>query len=221
MKVLAFDQATSTTGWAIGTENSNPRANDRESRYHYGVIKAPKREEFGERLAYIWREITILVEGHQPELIAYEEPFFPIQGQGGAKQKQHFRPASGFLPAEVSQDQGSEHGEKSRFNPETLKQLQMVKGIIITFAALRGIPVAGCTPSQWRKTVLGYGRKPNNESDDYMKRAVKQHFQRLGFDVAGPHDVTDALGVLYHTLHGPEAAARKQGDLLSMARSTL
>lgn len=219
MKALVFDQATANTGWALGTEDSRPEfgANDR---FLFGVIKAPKREEFGERLFHIWREATILVETHRPDIIGFEEPYFPIQGAGSGKPTaSHFRPASGFLPAEISADQAAAP-EKSRFNPETLKQLQMVKGLVLLLAASRGIPVAPCTPSQWRLTVLGYGRKPKDQADDWMKKAVREHFRRRGFDVDS-YDASDALGILWHTLHGPEAMKRRQGDLLSMAGANL
>ena len=214
MKVLSFDQATATTGWAFGDENSSNR-DGANSRYSFGTIKAPKRDDFGERLAIIWRSVHSLVTQFHPEMIAYEEPYFPMQGAGGFKPKQAFRPASGFLPAEVDQQQ-DEHADKSRFNPETLKQLQMVKGILITQAALHGIPVFGCTPSQWRVTVLGFGRAPKDAPADYMKKAVLRKLQSMGFEVTS-HDASDAIGILIHALHGKEAAARKQGSLLDLA----
>lgn len=219
MKVLAFDQATANTGYAIGTENSRPEFGAVD-RFDFGVIKAPKREEFGERLYHIEVEAEKLIAKHKPDLIGYEEPFFPIQGAGSGKPTgQHFRPASGFLPAEISADQDAAP-EKSRFNPETLKQLQMVKGLILLLGARHGIPVERCSPSQWRLTVLGYGRRPKDQAEDWMKKAVRDHFRARGFQVES-FDAADALGILWHTLHGPEAMKRRQGDLLSMAGANL
>lgn len=214
MRVLALDQATATTGWAFGTENSSNRdgANDR---YSFGTIKAPKREEFGERLKAIGDALEAMIHEAMPDMLAYEEPYFPIQGAGGFKPKQSFRPAQGFLAAEVDQDQ-SDHQEKSKFNPETLKQLQMVKGLVLYLGAKHGIPVFGCTPSQWRVTVLGYGRAPKGSESDYMKKAVLRKLQSMGFEVTS-HDASDAIGILIHALHGKEAAARKQGSLLDLA----
>jgi Holliday junction resolvasome RuvABC endonuclease subunit len=217
MKALAFDQATAKTGWAIGDERSDPRQ-DRPALF--GTIKAPKRDEFGERLAIIWREANALIVEHQPEIIAYEEPYFPFQGAGSGSHKPgHYTPASGFLGAEVSQSQ-DDAAERGHTSPETLKQLQMVKGLIITIAALRGIPCYGAPPSTWRKTFLGYGRAPKGSDKDHMKHAVMRRCAALGYDVRSS-DPADALGLLYHTLHGPEASARKQGDLLSMAGAGL
>lgn len=221
-RALVFDQSMASSGWAFGTEHSTPR-DDGNPDFAYGVIKTPKRDDVGERLAILWRESFKLIEKYDPEIIGYEEPFFPIQGRGGSKPKQKFVPRAGFLDAEIrEEDAGVDEGKGgSRFNPEMLKQLQMVKGIIITQAALRGIPCIGCAASSWRKTVLGFGRKPEGESESFMKSRVKKHFQMLGFDVSGPHDVTDALGILQHTLHGKEAAERKQGSLMDLLKGSL
>lgn len=218
MKALCFDQATATTGYAIGDENSSHRM-DSNNRYYFGTIKAPKRDNFGERLKIIGESAIELIETHNPDVIGYEEPYFPIQGAGGGGPRKGFTPRAGFLPAEIAPDQGHDE-ERSRFNPETLKQLQMVKGIIIYEAARRGIPALGCTPSQWRVTLLGYGRKPKGAEDNFMKQAVRQRLRAMGFDVDS-FDAADALGILYHTLHGKEAAQRKQGNLLDMAGGLL
>lgn len=217
-RVLAFDQSMSSTGWAMGSETSSTDATS-SNPYHYGVIKTPKRDDVGERLAILWREAEGLIDRFDPELICVEEPYFPIQGRGGIKQKGRFVPAAGFLSAEVSEEAEDKNG--GQISAETLKQLQMVKGIIVTLAALKGIPTVSCTPSQWRKTVLGYGRKPKGESDKFMKVAVKRHFMMMGFNIKGPDDISDALGILFHCLHGKEAMERKQGNLLDMARGSL
>lgn len=217
MKALAFDQATAKTGWAIGDERSDPRQGNPAL---FGTIRAPKREEFAERLAIIWREVNGLIVQHEPEIIAYEEPYFPYQGAGsGNGRPGAFTPASGFLNAEINQNQ-DDAAERGHTSPETLKQLQMVKGLIITIAALRGIPCFGAPPSTWRKTFLGYGRAPKGSDKDHMKAAVMRRCHMLGYEVRSS-DPADALGLLFHTLHGPEAMARKQGDLLSMAGGSL
>ncbi len=222
MKALAFDQATARTGWAVGDENTDPRALRAAQSNHalFGTIKAPKREDFGERLAIIWREVNELIVQHEPEVIGYEEPFFPMQGRGGFKPKERYTPAAGFLAPSIDANPEGHDESSARFNPETLKQLQMVKGLIITTAALRGIPCFGCTPAQWRKTFLGYGRAPKGSSDDYMKQAVMRHCRSLGYEVT-TSDPADAIGILHHLLHGPEASQRRQGDLLSMAGAKL
>lgn len=218
VKALCFDQSTTNTGWAAGDENGSPKPGSNSPLYS-GVIQTPKREEFGERLAFIYRQAMILVETHKPDIIGFEEPYFPHQGAGGGKPK--YRKGGG--QSEFIHQEPEEEGPKdggSRFNPDMLKKLQMVKGIIITVAALRSLPVAPCHPSQWRVTFLGYGRKPQGEAEDYMKRAVKRRAEQLGHAPSG-YDEADAIGILYHTLHGKQAMARTQGDLLSMAGSSL
>lgn len=218
-RVVAFDQATATTGWAFGTETSAFK--DSNDVFHFGTIKAPKRDNFGERLAIIWKAIDGLIELYKPDIIGFEEPYFPMQGAGGfQKRPSPVTPATGFLPPHIRNQDDEEFEEKTRFNPETLKQLQMVKGILICKAALLGIPAIGCTPSQWRVTVLGYGRKPKGEKDDFMKRAVRQHFASRGLDLSSA-DESDAVGICWHTLHGRQALERAQGDLLSMGGALL
>ena len=70
-RALCFDQATATTGWAFGFYPSSDL-------YDFGSIKSPKREHFGERLAHIHASIVKLVEKYEPDLIGFEEPFFPV-----------------------------------------------------------------------------------------------------------------------------------------------
>lgn len=210
-KALTFDQSITNTGWAFGDEHADPRPGS-NSPFRSGVIKAPKRDELGERLAHIFRSADALIDNLQPDIIGYEEPYFPHQGAGGGKPKwKGGKPAESAVDAEAKQ----EFGERTKFSPDMLKKLQMVKGVIITLAALRGIPVAGCTPSQWRKTFLGYGIAPKGEAADYMKHAVRAQAQRLGHDVSS-FDECDAIGIHWHTLHGGEALKRKQGSFLDL-----
>lgn len=220
---LSFDQSTTFTGWAFADENGDPRQGS-NSPFHSGVIAAPKRDDMGERLAHIFREADKLIDRFEPDIIGYEEPYFPHQGAGGGKAKVKKGKGGGFIPAtaeeKAAQEAKADHGEKSRFNPEMLKKLQMVKGVIITLAALRGIPTAPCTPSQWRKTFLGYGRAPQGEADDFMKRMARDQAKRLGHD-SNSFDECDAIGIHYHTLHGPSALVRRQGDLLGGMKELL
>lgn len=212
MRVLAFDQATATTGWAFGTENSSNKDGARD-RYSFGTITAPKRDEFAERLKIFGQAVRKFIHEAQPDLIAFEEPYWPHQK--AAPVQSHYRPASGFLAAEVSQDQ-DQYAEKSGISPETLRQLQRVAGVLQFVAAENSVPVFSCTPSQWRVTVLGYGRAPKGSDKDYMKKAVLRKLQSSGFDVTSI-DASDAIGILIHALHGKEAQARKQGSLLDLA----
>lgn len=206
MKVLAFDQATSLTGWAAGSNRTE------RGGFDFGSIRVPKREAFGERLAYLHGTIAKLIERYQPDMLAFEEPFFPVARHDAVSAR-----APGgrsFLPPEAEPEAAG--GRGASFNAETVKQLQMVKGTIITLAALYSIPAEGYASSQWRVTLLGYGRPPKGSPPTFdFKREARKRVQALGYDV-DVDDQAEAIGILMHALHGPQAAARAQGDLLSM-----
>lgn len=207
LKALVFDQSTTVSGWASGT------VDDVTSRKcKSGTIRNPKREHLGERLAYLHVAAAKLIEEHQPDMIGVEEPFFPVNMSpkvvpGG------FVPASGFLNAEVRQEAAPVRG--AAFNPDTIKALQMVKGTIITLAALYSLPCEVYAPASWRKTLLGIARAPKGSEDNIMKKLCRQRVKAMGYDT-GSEDEAEAIGILVHALTGPEAAKRAQGDLLAM-----
>lgn len=209
MKVLAFDQSSSTTGFAIGESGGDPRS------YQFGSIKIPKREAFGERLAILHAELVKLIERSEPDLVAYEDTVLMLHGQGGVVRSQFGQ--RGFLPDGVP-----EAGEKARhaFNPDVMMKLQQVKAIVITVPALYGIPTEGYASATWRKVVLGYARPPKGAPDRFMKIEVRRRMKALGYETGGD-DESDALGVLMCALHGPEASRRAQGNLLEMAGASL
>src|ERR1700744_1255280 len=132
MRILAFDQSASNSGWAYGRTEDNPHGS-----YEYGSIRTPQRDEFGERLAIIFDVGVKLIEKYPPELIAYEQPYFPqFATQGQYKPKQDgYVPATGFLPSEIG-DAPAEQRSGNKVSLDVLCKLQMVKGTIITLAAL-------------------------------------------------------------------------------------
>ena len=72
--VLAIDQAT-TSGWAFGDGKSTI----------FGHLKMPKRRD-GERLSWLFDQLSALIDLHQPDLIVHEEAFFPVgSGQFNTK----------------------------------------------------------------------------------------------------------------------------------------
>lgn len=211
MNVLSFDQATSITGWAAGSETT-PRGG-----YDFGTIRVPKRENFGERLAFLHGTIAKLIERYRPDMLAFEEPFFPVQRADTMRARG--AGSRSMLPAEPEPE--AVPGRGAAFNAETVKQLQMVKGTIITLAALYSIPAEGYTSSQWRVTLLGYGRVPKGMPDTFdMKREARKRVNALGYDV-DVDDQAEAIGILMHALFGSQAAARAQGSLLSMVGGRL
>lgn len=202
MKVLAIDSATSS-GFAAGDEHC---FEDRNA--VFGSFRAPKREVVGERLAIFYERLGELITKHEPELIAYEKPYFPLSMVTAAKpSKLRFSNRTGVA---------MEKGKGPAFNVGTIIFLHNLAGVIELLAAQRGIPAECYTSDQWRPTVFG-GPVPR---DTDKKRGVMLRMKALGFQVQ-TDDQSDALGILMHALHGPPASARAQGDLLSSVSADL
>ena len=211
-KALCFDQSSTNTGWAAGSEGTKA---------DFGLIKIPKRDFVGERLHLLRQGVLQLADKYEPDIMAIETPFFPVDMAGGAswaRGKRGVAPAAGFLAAEI-QDTGAE-ADRAAFSPETIKILQKVAGTIETIAAELGVPLESYAPASWRKTVLGYGRKPKGEAADFMKRETVKRLRAMGYDLTSA-DEAEALGILHHCLHGPEAAKRRQGSLLDLVAGRL
>lgn len=191
MRILTLDQST-RTGWAFGIERS-------QEPYLFGSFRMPKRDETGERLVIFRDGLVGLIEANQPDLVAYETPFFPVGNQASA---------------------AGEPGKKgARFNVNTIKLLHNLEGVLIETTARYSIPTEHFPSSSWRVTALGYGRLPAGSQEDFKKLMIKRA-RMLGYDVKDDNEA-DAIGMLMHMLHGGPAAKRAQGDLLSMEASKL
>ena len=189
LTVLALDQATQT-GWAVGDMNSF------EARtVEFGNIKMLKREFMGERLLMLSETLGEIIAHYKPGLIALEHPYWP---QPGKKKP-------------------GEEDEAPKVSAHILQFLQKVCAVVELEATRHGLPYEMYYPSSWRKTFLGYGRKPPGADADHMKKAAVQKARVLGYKV-DVHDEADAIGILMHALHGPPANARAQDDLLSMVK---
>jgi Holliday junction resolvasome RuvABC endonuclease subunit len=201
-KIIGLDASTAVVGWAWGTESS---------RFESGSIVTPKRDQIGEKLHLIYTAVRKVISSAEPDLVMVEEPFFPVHmGQ----------PFKKGAPAVEGVEQPPEKFGGAAFSPNTIKALQKVAGIIEAAAAADGIPVEMCAPSAWRKTFFGYGSKPKGDpSFDWKKEAVRRA-KMFGYET-GNADEAEAIGILYHALHGAGASARKQGSLLDMGKSLL
>lgn len=185
MKILTLDQST-RTGWALGAEKADPKT------FLFGSFRVPKRDDPGERLVIFRDGLTQLIEKYQPDICAYETPFFPVGG-----------------PAKP------EPGKKgAAFNVKTIKFLHNLEGVLIEATARHNIPTQHFPSSSWRVSALGYGRLPAGSGEDFKKLMIKRA-KTLGLDVADDNEA-DAVGILLHMMFGPPAAERAQGDLLSM-----
>jgi Holliday junction resolvasome RuvABC endonuclease subunit len=188
LRILALDQATKT-GWAIGEERS-------QAKYQFGSFRMPKRDDTGERLVIFRDGLVNLIETYAPDLVAFEEPYFPLSAPPGKKFGPNGQPVKGI-----------------RFNPETVKFLVMVKGVLIETTARYNLPTESFASASWRVTALGFGRLPSGADSGALKKLMIARARMLGYDVKDDNEA-DAIGILIHMLHGPPGALRAQGDLL-------
>lgn len=194
-RAFVIDQAT-TTGWAFADE---AMLEARPCRVESGRFRMPKRDQFGERLSYFRTQFMERVEFYKPDLIAFEEPYWP------APETKARKGADGvdLPPVQVSM--------------KMLKFLQRLAGVVECTCADLGLPYEAYASSSWRVTALGFGRKPKGAKDNFMKKAMVAKARSLGLTPEDDNEA-DAIGILLHALCGPPANDRKQGDLLSMAR---
>lgn len=190
MRVLALDQSTKS-GWAFGIERS-------DDRWLFGSFKMPKRDDNGERLVIFRNTLVDLIKDLKPDLIAYEEPYFPLQG---------------FTPAKT------EGKERMPFNPVTIKFLLNLQGVLTEATAAHAIPTTSFTSSAWRVTALGFGRA-KGITPPQLKKMMIARAKALGYAVKDDNEA-DAIGILMHMLMGKPASERAQGDLLEHARVRL
>lgn len=192
MRILTLDQAT-RTGWAFGIERS-------DERWKFGSFRMPKRDDNGERLVIFRDGLVGLIEEHQPDLIAYEQPYMPLG-----------------TPQKVAK--GGE-AQRAPFSPKTISFLLHIEGVLIETTARHLVPTEHYPSSSWRTTALGMGRLPPGAQQGEFKRMMIRRAKALGYEVADDNEA-DAIGILMHLLMGAPAAKRAQGDLLAMESGKL
>jgi Holliday junction resolvasome RuvABC endonuclease subunit len=194
-RVLALDQAT-RSGWTFGGTKLDLR------QWKSGHFSAPRRDEEGERLNLIYDNCLCLIDEHQPDLVAYEEPFDPTWDALEALKK-------GKQP-------------RSNFNRTTLTFLERVKGAVMMAASRRSVPTEGYSPRQWQATL----QLPKTPAADprwdestqvklrqkWRKQAIFKRVLALGGRIT-TEDEADSWGICLHACHGKVANARAQTDL--------
>ena len=70
MKVLGVDPGTITMGYGLieGDEEELTAS-------YFGALNSPTRSPIGERLSYLYRELSKIISRHQPDAVAVEQPF--------------------------------------------------------------------------------------------------------------------------------------------------
>lgn len=112
-------------------------------------------------------------------------------------------------------------------NPEKLKShwdviqwAQKIEACVLLAGHITSVPAHSQAAGSWRLAFLGYGRRPKGASEDHMKKAAMARAKLLGYDVKNT-DESDAIGILWHALHGKPGIERMQGNLLDLARERL
>jgi len=70
MRVLGVDPGTLVMGYGILEADEGVT-----SLVHYGAIETVERSPIGERLSFLYRELSGVIEKYEPDIIAIEQPF--------------------------------------------------------------------------------------------------------------------------------------------------
>ena len=82
MRVFGIDCGTEFTGY--GCVESHPRTSNLQH-IAAGTIRLNKKHPTGQRLAQVFAELTVLIDIHQPDVIAVEEVFFSANAKSALK----------------------------------------------------------------------------------------------------------------------------------------
>jgi crossover junction endodeoxyribonuclease RuvC len=70
MKILGIDPGTVVMGYGV-IESED----DEIALVDYGALVGPERSEIGERLSHLYNELQQIIDHHQPDAVAVEQPF--------------------------------------------------------------------------------------------------------------------------------------------------
>jgi len=70
MRVLGIDPGTVTMGYGVVESRD-----DEIALIDCGALVSPERSPIGERLSYLYNELLEIIQQHQPEAVAVEQPF--------------------------------------------------------------------------------------------------------------------------------------------------
>ncbi len=84
MRVFGIDCGTNCTGYGVVDMETGPRKT-RLVGVAAGGLKLPKTQPLPERLAYIFAELSALLEIHRPDVVAVEEVFYSVNAKSALK----------------------------------------------------------------------------------------------------------------------------------------
>ena len=70
MKVLGIDPGTAITGYGLVESHD-----DEIAMLDYGALATKEKSPIGERLSYLYHELVEIIQQHQPDAVAVEQPF--------------------------------------------------------------------------------------------------------------------------------------------------
>jgi crossover junction endodeoxyribonuclease RuvC len=70
MKILGIDPGTLVMGYGIINSDG-----DEIALIDFGALIGPERSQMGERLSYLYHELLEIIQRHQPDAVAVEQPF--------------------------------------------------------------------------------------------------------------------------------------------------
>lgn len=141
-------------------------------------------DSFEEKASSIGRQLVLVIReleknGHRPDLVAIEAPL---------RQKVGLQKPKKVMGMEVDEDAGSEGGGLN-----AVISSNQITAAIVTAVVIKGLPWVMLSPATWRKSFLGYGRRPGWDRKDW-KRAVRDQCARERITVTND-DQADAVGV--------------------------
>jgi crossover junction endodeoxyribonuclease RuvC len=84
MRVFGIDCGTHCTGYGVVDVHVGPRET-RLIGVAAGGLKLPKEQALPLRLAYIYAELSALIEAHRPDVVAVEEVFYSVNAKSALK----------------------------------------------------------------------------------------------------------------------------------------
>ena len=130
MKILGIDPGTIVMGYGVIESEA-----DEIALIDFGALIGPKRSPIGERLSYLYNELLKIIQCHQPDAVAVEQPFFAKNARSalaiGRAQAIALLAAAGrgiptyeYTPAQIKQ-RVSNYGASSKEQIQEMVRLQL------------------------------------------------------------------------------------------------
>ena len=130
MRVLGIDPGTVTMGYGVVESRD-----DEIALIDCGALTSPERSPIGERLNYLYNELLEIIQQHQPEAVAVEQPFMAKNARSalaiGRAQAVALLAATGkgiptfeYTPAQIKQ-MVANYGASSKEQIQEMVRLQL------------------------------------------------------------------------------------------------